>query len=250
MSLNKDRGSGTPSAVNSCKLCHKKDPLRKSHIIPEWSYGSLYDEIHRYHVLEAAPSRTQRLHQKGIYERLLCQRCETELSKYENYARAVFSGGPVNVKVAQHPIGLQLLGLDYSKFKLFELSVLWRAGAARHEFFSEVDLGSHQEVLRKMLVNRDPGKYREYGCILIPLVIDGAHLLDFIVQPVAAARGDSMRYRFVFGGYVWFYILGETDSEVAKLFVQRSGRMLIPRADSKVASYFQQLALKFGRNDG
>jgi hypothetical protein len=42
-----------------CCLCGGNDELRKSHVIPEWLYGPLYDEIHRYRVIEAVPGDRQ-----------------------------------------------------------------------------------------------------------------------------------------------------------------------------------------------
>jgi hypothetical protein len=42
-----------------CCLCGGNDELRKSHAIPEWLYGPLYDEIHRYRVIEAVPGDRQ-----------------------------------------------------------------------------------------------------------------------------------------------------------------------------------------------
>ncbi len=72
------------SIETSCRLCGAKVALRKSHLIPEWLYGPLYDEIHRYQVINATPSNNRRLEQKGPCETLLCQTCETKLSVYED----------------------------------------------------------------------------------------------------------------------------------------------------------------------
>lgn len=35
----------------ACALCRQERELKNSHIIPEFMYGSLHDEIHRFHLL-------------------------------------------------------------------------------------------------------------------------------------------------------------------------------------------------------
>jgi hypothetical protein len=32
-----------------CALCRQERPLRKSHVIPEFMFGPLYDEKHRFY---------------------------------------------------------------------------------------------------------------------------------------------------------------------------------------------------------
>jgi hypothetical protein len=155
---------------------------RLSHVISEWLYGPLYDGIHRSHLIKAAPLAKRRLEQKGLRERLLCQTCESKLSVYAGYARGVLFGGQ-ETTVMRRKGGIELRDLDYRKFKLFQLSVLWRPGVAQQEFFSQVELGHHDEPLRKMLLAEDPGRHTDYGCVIIPLVTEGKLLTDLILQP-------------------------------------------------------------------
>ncbi len=229
-----------------CRLCTGNGVLRKSHIIPEWLYGSLYDGMHRYHVIKAAPLPKRRFEQKGLRERLLCQTCETKLSVYEGYARGVLLGGQ-EITVVQRHDGLELRNLDYPKLKLFQLSLLWRAGIAQQEFFSQVELGYHQELLRKMLLLEDPGRYTEYGCVMIPLVAEGNPLTDLIVQPVPVRSGEFDGFRLVFGGHTYIYVLGDAQSfPFSKLFLREDGCLLIHRADVKVEKFLRRLASTFG----
>ena len=229
-----------------CRLCTGNGTLRKSHVIPEWLYGPLYDGIHRYHVIKAAPLAKRRFEQKGLRERLLCQTCETKLSVYEGYARGVLFGGQ-EITVVQHKDGIELRDLDYRKIKLFQLSLLWRAGVARQEFFSQVELDRHEEPLRKMLLAKDPGRCTEYGCVIIPLVTEENPLTDLILQPVAVKTGDFDGYRFVFGGQTWIYLLGDGRGfPFSKFFLKEDGRLFIRRADAKVESFLRRLASTFG----
>lgn len=61
-------------------------------------------------------------------------------------------------------------GLNYQLFKLFQLSVLRRAGVSSLQFFEKVQLGKHEEVLRKLLLACDPGSAERYGCLMFVLL--------------------------------------------------------------------------------
>ena len=112
----------------SCALCLESAELRNSHIISEFLYSTIYDEKHRFHVLEAG-GKYPYYEQKGYREPLLCQECETKLSKWETYARAILTGGKP-LKYWREDSITWIRGIDYQRFKLFQLSILWRAGVA------------------------------------------------------------------------------------------------------------------------
>ena len=98
---------------------------------------------------------------------MLCQSCETKLSKWETYARGLLTGGTL-LQYRREGTITWVEGIDYSRFKLFQLSILWRAGVTTREFFSKVTLGPHAERLREMLLAEDPGekaKGRVYGLV-------------------------------------------------------------------------------------
>lgn len=229
-----------------CALCGMEATLRKSHVIPEWLYTPLYDRIQRYHVINAGLVADSRFEQKGFRECLLCQSCETKFSVYERYARGVLFGGQ-EITVVKHGDGIELRGLDYMKLKLFQLSLLWRPGVARQDFFSKVNLDRDEEPIRKMLLGGDPGKSSEYGCVLMPLVSEGSALVDLILQPVPVKSGKFDGYRFVFGAHAWIYIFGDGRSfPFSNFCLQEDGRLFIPHADARGRSFIERLASTFG----
>ena len=126
-----------------CALCLQPEQLQNSHIIPEFLYGTLYDEKHRYNVLGLAPERRDRLEQQGVRERMLCRSCEQNFAKLERYASLVFKGGAPGMGGERHGSIVNVSGIDYGQFKLFLLSMLWRAGAAKSRYFHRVTLGPH-----------------------------------------------------------------------------------------------------------
>ena len=125
-----------------CYLCKKKSELKKSHIIPEFVYKDLYDSKHRFHVLSTLKETPRPIEQKGIKEKLLCGsgKCEQQLSIYEKYAKEVLMGG-VEITVKDEGDIIFVSDVDYQKFKLFQLSILWRASICNDKMFSRVELG-------------------------------------------------------------------------------------------------------------
>src|SRR5574337_198522 len=134
-----------------CRLCKEEKDLKCSHIIPEFLYKPLYDAKHRavsLSEIEIGQRRNfgkKRLIQKGLRERLLCSECEQLLNnRYEKYFKALWFDQGALPSTIESGVTFELHGLDYHKFKLFHLSVLFRAGVSSLPQFSQVKLGAHE----------------------------------------------------------------------------------------------------------
>ena len=219
-----------------CRLCHGSGPLRRSHIVPEFLYESMYDVKHRFHVLSIIPSQENALKQKGLYEELLCDRCEQLLSKWERYASLVLKGG-VPLSARREGNLWHVSGIDYKQFKLFQLSILWRASISSLQFFKNVALGPHDERIRQMLLAEDPGPAARYGCMMFGLKFNGATLTDLMIQPGRIRLHGHVAYRFVFGGFLWAYIVTNHDVPpmLERVFVQPSGSAIFLVKDAETA---------------
>lgn len=178
----------------------------RSHIIPEFMYSSLYDDKHRFHEISDDINKKNSFLQKGIRERLLCNQCEQHLSKYESYACQALSPG-YDLKVQNEGKLIRISGFDYKNFKLFALSILWRAGISNLDIFDQVRLGHHEEILRKMILDDDPGHENTYPFILAPIIDKNMLLEALIVKPTPTRVENHYAYRFVFGGLVWAFIV-------------------------------------------
>lgn len=214
----------------TCRLCEQNEDLRNSHIIPEFVFTALYDKKHKFHVLSTLQERPRPMEQKGIREILLCGDCEQQLSVYEKYAREVLLGG-VEI-VVQHDGNLLMLSeLDYVKFKLFQLSILWRSSISSHPIFSKVSLGPHEETIRKMIKDGNPGKQLEYPCIMFGLSSKSGIHGNFIDQPRKIPIDGYTTYRFVFTGFMWsFYVSSHKLPKLIKhAAISEAGRMVIGR---------------------
>jgi hypothetical protein len=213
-----------------CRLCLEDKELQKSHIIPEFFYKPVYDGLHRLNVVSTKPSDKIKYQQKGYRERLLCYDCEQLLSPLENYVRRVFYGD-TGVETQDVGNGIILRNIDYQKFKLFQLSFLWRASVSRQGFFSEVNLGHKEETIRKMLIAQIPGEPYQFGCIMAFLLWEENKPLDGIILPPARLHIEGhMCFRFIVGGSAWFFVVSRhsKDFKLKDFFLRQGEELTIP----------------------
>jgi hypothetical protein len=230
----------------NCKLCRKSRELKKSHIIPEFLYEAMYDDIHRFHVLSVVPNEANTMLQKGLREKLLCADCESKLSLWERYASLVLKGG-VSLDVIREGDLITISNIDYVKFKLFQLSILWRASISTLDFFSHVNLGKYEEVLRTMLENGEAGLSDDFGCIMYGLKSERV-VTDLIVQPAKLRMNNIVCYRFVFGGFQWVYMVSKQTSSKYKIaFLQPTGRCVFLIKDILEAKYLHRFGKELNR---
>lgn len=195
--------------TGKCRLCLAEPcELRNSHIIPEFHYQICYDEVHRFHRLSSVDPKPNRLVQKGYREYLLCQTCETKLSKWEGYAKRVLVDRGFQ-SAEKFPWGYRFTDVEYAPFKLFLMSLLWRMGVSSLEMFGLVTLGTrHEERLRQILVTEEPP---EKGCypVLMTVVTIGDKLIeDFIVPPSLVKADGQHFYRCVINGIQYLFAVG------------------------------------------
>jgi hypothetical protein len=214
----------------TCKLCLEERELKNSHIIPEFIYSSLYDEKHRFHEISVDENKKNKLPQKGVREYLLCGECEQLLSKNERYASLVLNGR-FSLTVRKDGKLIHLGGIEYSKFKLFALSVLWRAGISSLDVFDQVKLGPHENVLRNMILNSEPGGEEVYPFLLSPILHENVIQEGLIVTPTWTRLGSHYAYRFVFGGITWVFVVSghKAPNEIVNASISENGELtMIP----------------------
>ena len=234
------------SSKQKCRLCSKQDVLCNSHIIPEFFYEQmeLYDDKHRVNILSTESRNHPPYAQKGIRERLLCKRCEVRFSQLECYARRVIYGGE-GIEITKNEQNYFECTVDYAKFKLFQLSILWRVGICTHSMFSSVNLGTHECVLRRMLLKERPGKTETYGCFII-YSSKHADITSNMIHCMEMADVDGVEcVRLLFGGWFWSFFLSENaiDTSQKECFLQESGHLRVLKTDKGPNSYIEPLAI-------
>ncbi len=207
-----------------CKLCLKdKKLIKKSHIIPEFMYQGLFDNNHKMFVFKPAErARGEgyiRRASSGEYEGgLLCQSCDNDLlGVHETYASKAIYGGRLplyecpDFKKYVNVHGLEfscVSNISYKKIKLFFLSILWRASISTRPLFDEIKIDEHEEVLRKMILNGDPGAVDDYPIFFATMVNDKNAPKDLVAQPqLRITKSGHTSFIFIIGGMIYlFYI--------------------------------------------
>ncbi len=144
--------------------------------------------------------------QKGIREKLLCDRCEGQFAVYEKYVSELSLFGELALRQRKGEVFVRN-NVDYNKFKLFQLSCVWRAHESKHEIFKFLKLGVHAEKIRLLLLEQNPGGFDHYPRLIYPLTHNG-ELADLaITQPVKQKSHGLNCYSFYFRGIVWLYFV-------------------------------------------
>jgi hypothetical protein len=191
--------------------------------MPEFLWKHIYDRKHR--IEEIGPKRRQvRWLQKGLREPLLCPSCEEYLNEFEVYFHDVwFVRGLPAATIRATAIRIQ--GFDYVRFRLFHLSVLWRASVAALPQFEGVSLHDEGHI-REMILRRDPGAPEEYGILAYGIVdpTNNEVLHRIVTSPNLTLQldGKHVGYDFIFGGCLWRYIFDPSRVGEFKSVIFRS----------------------------
>ena len=100
--------------------------------------------------------------QIGYRERLLCSECERLLSTYESKFNQVWMEtiptdfSHLRTKPLEDIIHVEVP--DYASFKLFHLSVFWRAAVSTGFKIGDISLGPYEERIAALLRQGDPGQ--------------------------------------------------------------------------------------------
>lgn len=239
----KESGQGK---TGICALCKKPKELRNSHIVPEFLYKPLYNPQHQIYRLSTSERPKRSFEQKGLREPLLCGDCERQFSLYETYAKTVLYDDAEKDEHTNSPNAFEFR-VDYWKFKLFELSILWRVGVSSLPEFKNARLGRHETVLRQMLLEERPGDSHEYGCILT-WPISHRNMMDELIHSMGTVKIKGIQCcGLIMAGMCWLFLLSKNgvDEELKSLFLQSDGALRIRRGDFNTDLYLRSLAEKW-----
>ena len=193
--------------IEACKLCQQQTELCRSHVIPEWGYEGAYDDKHKYVAFDVLNQKKGKPQQKGEREKLLCKKCETVFSVWENYAKGVWHQTTGQWKYLDGG-GLWGTGLDYQKLRLFLLSVLWRFDAAVRDIGENVSLGPHSEKIRLMLLENAASDPTVYPCMMMRILEGEKWRRVGLRWPIKGRWDDQRAYSVAFKGIGLLYIMG------------------------------------------
>jgi hypothetical protein len=167
---------------------------------------------------------------------------------FENKAKLVIQKIQVQAPV-RHDQALLINDVDYTSFKLFAISLIWRAGIAKQDAFKKVQLEKHAERMRQMLLTCDPGDAQLYPCILFMLPKDAPPTFS----PPEALRQKICgydAYRAIIGGLTWVFVLSDNGGgfpDNQELFISRTNRVPVFMDNGAGKSFLDERWSQVGR---
>lgn len=200
--------------MDICKLCCKEREVKKSHVIPNSFFKFIKQKQgDKNGKLILSDTKNTRWDQETFYERLLCSECENKFSgNFENYAASLMLRDGSNTETEVQYLNNQeilIKNLDFEKFKLFQMSLLWRASVSESDFYKHVKLStSEEERLRVKLDKLQAIPPTDYPCVLerlltdlIPENTDSNASKKIITNPKFTKTPICEYYTFVLGGW-------------------------------------------------
>ena len=176
-------------------------------------YQGLFNEKHFIAPVHLKEMKIGKMKPTGFYDSdILCAECESRIiGKLESYAKLVLFGGIGNpdkfqrITYSETHEGNKLLyfeNIDYKKFKLFLLSILWRASISKQKIFNQVNLGEHEGIIRKMIIENDPKTEEDYSVGIMLLKENKITPTKFIVDPLKIESFGTVTYILIANGMV------------------------------------------------
>ncbi len=212
----------------TCRLCHTRSELRESHIFPRSLIKLVRDgSTNKFYAMH---DRADDVIQDGPKEHLLCDECEEKISRYEKYFKEAIHLSRHGIEVVQTSELVIIRNLDYSRVKLFLLSIIWRMSVSSLPQFEHVSLGENEDVVRGMIIEEAPGDSQTFPvCATIPLV-NGRMEEGILCTPFVSEHKDV--YAFIIGGVLYFVSTKQGSAFPFPLcLLHESGSWVMPLLD-------------------
>lgn len=139
-----------------CQRCKLSTNLIEAHIIPKSMLKGLHKNISKQSFLKIDANLPYTKRQpNGPYDNnILCAECDNTIGVYDNYAKSVLFDEIEKYKSSVNPVyEIPSSNIDYTKFKKFFISLIWRASVSDHDLFETVKLGPYNEIALRMLAD-------------------------------------------------------------------------------------------------
>ncbi len=146
-----------------CKLTGDRSPFVKAHVIPKAFTKRVWPQVP---LMESDGDNRPIRRWSGWYDsKLVCQRGEDILARYDDYGYKTLEMAGLLVRgdrprlalVAENVVTIP--SVDIGLFRLFGLSLLWRAAISKLPAFKDIQLPERAiGSLREAVLTSDPGK--------------------------------------------------------------------------------------------
>ncbi len=147
-----------------CKLCTGEfEKLAESHILAKGFFRSLYPPNDDRALLSSNGKNRPKRIRIGYYDdKILCIECDKKLGKYDEYGIKTFLRKDV-ISFPDSDEAYLIKNVNYSKLKIFLMSLLYRASITSMQEFSLINLGEYyEEKLRNMIITDDPCEFNDF----------------------------------------------------------------------------------------
>lgn len=201
-------------------------------------YKGIGDDKNRINVISSLNPFGKKQVQSGAYEEyILCADCDNNiLSKLERYANNYFYSQPYRTTnnnfeqiTNQHGINvIRCKNIDYTKYKLFLESLLWRASISTHDLFDKFKLMEQQEEkLRFSLINSTPLSEEDFACT----ILTHQDLEDVITDLVFINSTTPRKVSLFINQFIYLFHLdiSTVDQSVKELYLNKQNEMGITK---------------------
>ncbi len=215
---------------STCRLCLNSSLLRNSHIVTGSIFDLVRDKTMNNRFYEIG-SKTNNIVQDGPKEYLLCDRCEQKIGRYEKYYKEAVHLSRHGIEIMQDNRIAVIGNLNYSKIKLFLLSVLWRMSISSLSQFTNVSLATDEEIIRKLILEEKPGRSQEYPIAAIIPLIEGKMAESLMCFPIVSDHPDRTVYWMIIGGILYSISTTQHNQNFDKWLLYESGHWAMPLID-------------------
>lgn len=225
--------------MSTCKLCLKeKELIKRSHLFPNFLYKGIGDAKNRMFEISSSDPKRKKTVQSGAYEeQILCSDCDNNiLSKLERYANNNLYSQPYrkdneNFEQITNVHGINAIrckNIDYTQFKLFLQSLVWRASVSEHALFNNFKLTKEQEEqLRVSLHHSLPLEPNEYACLIMTHQNEEEAMTDLVfINP-----NNPHKISFFINQFIYLFHIDKTtvDEAVSQISLSRKNEMGITK---------------------
>lgn len=215
--------------IGVCRLCHQETHLSRSHIVPKAMVNPLKSDSGYLLQINGKGAYGLKKYQDGFVDFLLCTRCEGFCSiEYENPFFDLWNSvAPKSPWEKNKIISLQV---DYRKFKLFHLLNLFRASVCTLPQFRHVSLKADEEVIRKMLLDGDPGGVEKYSVAARVIYSEHSGMLSEVISTpeLRSDGGKRVFYSTLYSGIEWtVFMCSRGSKNLRKNALRPDGSIMI-----------------------
>ena len=200
-----------------CKGCNEERKLIKAHVIPESFFRDLRANEKTLFLVSNVEGAYRKKAPVGVYdEKILCRKCEDLFQKIDDYAAKVLIN-PDQIEELSHPgekVGYRIKNVDTEKFKLFVISLLWRASVSQHTFYKNVNLGALENKAKDLLWKNSAGSAHEFSYVLAKFDETGK-ISKTMLDPHPERWFGRRYYRFYIASYV-LYVKSDSQATPEK----------------------------------